>query len=333
VTDLTPEERQRLKRLNQILGEAKRGGVRHLTAKQLRLLPALYRYASSVLARLEARDADTRTLENVRLLLLKAHGLLYRDLEHSTEPWLVRAWNFFMVDCPRQVRAEWKLLGGTFLLLYGLALISFFAVREDLSLAYSFLNPEMVDSEIEQLRETEEGQPFRGNFTFGLEDSASAGGYIMGNNMKVGVIFFAVGLVPPLFLLLMAVNGMMLGTYTAVAGHWGQAGAISSILWCHGTLELQAFVFAGAGGMILLRAWVAPGAWSRKEAMRIESQRALRILAPMFPMLFAAGLIESYVSPHAPTGVRYAVAIITGVMLVAWMLFAGRRSSHVTTMR
>lgn len=324
MSDFSDDDSKRLQQLGTILDAAKRRGVRKLSLTQLQELPILYRFAASLLARLEARDATERAQTNVRLLLLKAHGLLYSDIEQANAPWFVRAWRYFMIDCPQQVRREWKLLGATFLLLYAFVFIAYYAVSQDLSLAYSFLDAGMVDNEIEQLRATEAGEPFKGNFTFGLEESGQVGGMVMGNNIKVGLLFFAAGLIPPIFLFLTGMNGMMVGTYTAVAGHWGQAGAISSILWCHGVLEIQALVFAGAGGMILLRAWVAPGPWSRKEAMRLESRNALRILAPMFPMLFAAGLIEGFVSPHAPTLVRSAVAITTGIMLVGWICFAGR---------
>jgi uncharacterized membrane protein SpoIIM required for sporulation len=121
------------------------------------------------------------------------------------------------------------------------------------------------------------------------------------------------------------VNGLMLGTYTAVAAHWGQGLAISSILWCHGVLEIQAIVLAGAAGLVLVRAWIAPGPWSRRHAMSLESARAWRLLAPVFPMLFVAGTIEGFVSPHAPTEVRVAVAVLTGIGLVAWIALGGRR--------
>jgi uncharacterized membrane protein SpoIIM required for sporulation len=182
----------------------------------------------------------------------------------------------------------------------------------------------MVSQEIAQLEATAEGEPFRGNFTFGIGQSPTTAGWIMAHNMSVGVMFFGAGLVPPVFLLLPSVNGLMLGTYTAVAAHWGQAGAISSILWCHGVIEIQAIVLAGAGGLVLVRAWVAPGPWTRGHAMAIESRRAWKLLAPVFPLLFVAGTIEGFVSPHAPIGVRVATAVVTGLGMVAWVVLGGR---------
>lgn len=227
---------------------------------------------------------------------------------------------------PATIRAEWRLVAVAFALVYGLAAIAFFAVRSDLELAYSLLSPDMVAQEIAQLEATERGEPFRGNFTFGVERSAVTSGAIMSHNIGVGVLFFASGLIPPLYLYLLATNGLMLGTYTAVASHWNQAGEISSILWCHGTIEIQTLVLAGAAGLVLVRAWIAPGPWTRRRAMQIERARAWRLFAPVFPLLVLAGLIEGYVSPHAPTAVRLATAVATGIALVLWVVSGGREA-------
>ena len=116
----------------------------------------------------------------------------------------------------------------------------------------------------------------------------------------------------------------MVGTYTAVAGHWGQAGSISSILWTHGVLEIQTLVLVGTAGLVLVRAWVRPGAYTRAHAMVRESERALALFAPAFPLLVIAGLIEGFISPHAPLAVRLAVAVASGVGLVAWVALGGR---------
>jgi len=318
---------EHLEQLDSLLDSIARRGIGRLDIEGLARLPKLYRYTPPLVARLETSGHEKAALERARGLLARAHGVLYRNARRSTRSPARRLLTYLRDDVPRAVRAEWKVLATSFGLLYGLALVAWFAVRQDLELAYSLLDAGSVANEIQQLQGTEAGETFRGNFTFGPGESPRTAGWIMAHNMGVALIFFSAGLIPPLFFYVLATNGLMLGTYTAVAGHWGQAGSISSILWCHGTLEIQALVFAGAGGMILLRAWIAPGSWSRKEAMRRESRRALRILAPMFPMLFAAGLIEGFVSPHASTPVRYAVAIATGVMLLAWMLFAGRTST------
>lgn len=321
---LTATERQELRRLAAIVDVARRLGLRRVSDRQLEDLPRLYRRASSFQSRLETQGHDPVALAEVRPLVVHAHGLLHAGTRPEAGPWPRRLARYYLQHVPRTLRGEWRLLATTFGLVYGLALVAWLAVSRDLSLAYSLLSPAVVDQEIEQLRATADGAPFRGNFTFGLGESAGVSGFIIANNLRVAVTFFALALLPPFYVLVLALNSLMLGTYTAVAGHWGQAGAISSVLWCHGVLEIQAIVLAGTGGLVLLRAWVAPGPWTRRHAMRIESRRAFAVLAPVFPMLLVAGWIEGYVSPHAPPAVRVAVAVLSGVALLAWALLGGR---------
>jgi len=317
-----PEELLHLRYLRRILRRQEARGDTY--AQSLRELPRLYRFASTLVARLEASGEHPRLRRESRKLLVEAHTLLYRDLDLDRRPWLERTARFLFQECPRTIRAEWRLLVVSLALLYGLAILSYFAVSADLDLAPSLLNPAMVEQEIEQLEATAEGEPFRGNFTFGLAESPTTAGWIMLNNMGVGVLFFTCALVPPLYFYVLATNALMLGTYTAVAGHWGQAGAISSLLWCHGTLEIQAIVFAGTAGLILIRSMIRPGARTRRTALARESRRSLRLLIPVFPMLFFAGIIEAFVTPHTSVEVRLFTAIATGTLLLAWILLGGR---------
>jgi len=319
---------EKLARFGLLCGKASRGGVRSLTPTEAAELPRLYRYAATRLAHIETMGRDPGTARALRAQLVQGHALLFDGLEREERNFLVRTFDFFLREVPRTIRAEWRTIAAAFALVYGLAIASYLAVRGDLDLAWSLLAPEMVAAEIQQLQDTAAGEPFRGNFTFGLGRSPSASGWIMAHNMGVGVIFFASGLLPPLFALVLGMNGLMLGTYTAVAAHWGQGLEISSILWCHGTIEIQALVLAGAAGLVLVRGLVMPGPWSRTHALRLGARRSWRLLAPVFPLLFCAGLIEGFVSPHASTPVRMGVAITSGVVMLAWALLGGLRAEE-----
>jgi uncharacterized membrane protein SpoIIM required for sporulation len=318
------EAERALTRLSALVVRARREGWRGLSDEELEAFPHLYRRVSTLVAEEETAGQDEAELRRRRALLLEAHTL-YRARSGSARELLRGLWRLYLVEVPRTVRAEWKLVASSFALLYGLSVLAALLVRSDLELAFSLTSPEMIGTEIAQLSKSAgAGEPFRGNFTFGLGESPMTAGWIMAHNMLVGVLFFGAGLVPPLFVMLLALNGLMLGSYTAVAMHWGQGWQISSILWCHGTLEIQAILLAGAGGLVLVRGWVAPGSWTRRHALTLESARALRLLAPVFPMLFLAGTIEAFVSPHAGQGVRLAVAGLSLVLMVLWFGFGGR---------
>jgi uncharacterized membrane protein SpoIIM required for sporulation len=289
-------------------------------------LPRLYRHACTRLAELEAEGEDPRLAAELRARIAAAHGILMVDEPRRRGDRLGRTLELVLRVSPRAIRAEWRLLACSFGLVYGLALLAWLGVRRDLDLAYSLLDPAMVQSEIEQLAALAEGEPFRGNFDFGLGRSPLTAGALMLHNIGIGILFFASALLPPLYLYILSTNGLMLGTYTAVASHWGQASAISSILWTHGVIEIQALVLAGTAGLVLVRAWVRPGPYTRGHAMARESRRALELFTPVIPLLVGAGLIEAFVSPHAPLAVRLAVAGASALALIAWVALGGRRT-------
>ena len=311
-------------RFEGLLRKVERQGPRGLSDDELGELLPLYRRAVTQLARLREAGHDPRALERMQALVTRAHGVLHRRPPLPLRTLLGRALRFLAEDCPRAIRAEWRLVGACLLAFYGLAIASFVLVARDLELAYWLYDDASVATQIEQLRDTAAGVPFRGNFTFGMDRSSTIAGFIIGHNILVSVLFFGAGLVPPVFLFVLVTNGLMLGTYTGVASHWDQAGSISSILWCHGTIELQMIVLAGAAGLVLARAVVLPGPWTRRSALARSSRRAWCLLAPMFPFLTLSGLIEGYVSPHAPAGVRIGVALASGLLLVLWVVLGGR---------
>lgn len=313
----------RLRTLRAWLERVDRG--EDLDDAEWRELPRAYRHASSVVARLEASGQRPRLAAGAKRLVADAHRLIYRERQVSKLNPLQRLYRLYAQQCPRAIRSEWRLVCLSLVLVYGLALVSWFAVSRDLDLAPSLLDPGVVAGEIEQLQKARElGEPFRGNFTFGVEESPTTAVMLMLNNIRVSLMFFTSALIPPLYAYVLSSNSLMLGTYTAVAGHWGAAGEISSILWCHGVLEIQAIILSGVAGLVLARGIIRPGRWTRKHALKMETRRGLILIAPMFPMLILAGLIEGFISPHAPTPVRLSVALATGVLLLAWVLFAGR---------
>jgi uncharacterized membrane protein SpoIIM required for sporulation len=318
------EDLQQLGRLSSILVRLRRGRLSRLSSADLRALPRLYRAASSLYARLETRGGDPGTLAETGDLVRRSHAVLYRSTSASQLRWYQKLGQLYMVDAPCALRAEWRLFVFILALFYGLAIIAYAAVSQNLELAFTLLDPLSVANEISQLESLQEGQSFVGNFTFGIGESPSTAGWIMAHNMGVSVLFFASGLLTPFFIYLLASNALMVGTYTAVAAHWDQGSAIMSVLACHGTLELQAIVIAGMAGLIMIRAWIAPGPWTRSHAMHLESRRSLLILAPVFPMLFFAGLIEGFVTPHVGTAARLTVAVVTGCTFLGWLLLAGR---------
>ena len=209
-SSLDETDLEHLRELRNLVRRLRSGGRRD-RPRRVEDFPRLVRHAASTLARLETRAESPQLTAQVRKLLSEAHGLQYQRPRTAPGTLLGRIWTLLMVDAPRTLRAEWRLLALTVILIYGLAALAFVAVARDLDTAPSLLSPAMVAQEIGQLEATAEGEPFRGNFTFGLGESPQTAGWIMVHNMGVGVIFFASALLPPVYLMVLSQNGLMLG--------------------------------------------------------------------------------------------------------------------------
>jgi uncharacterized membrane protein SpoIIM required for sporulation len=94
-------------------------------------------------------------------------------------------------------------------------------------------------------------------------------------------------------------------------------------------LELTAICISGGAGLMLGWAVIAPGPFTRRDALRQVAGDAFGLLAGSALMLIVAGVIEAYVTPHFPAAVRWSVAFLSACCLIAYFGFAGRyRSPH-----
>ena len=95
----------------------------------------------------------------------------------------------------------------------------------------------------------------------------------------------------------------------------------------HGAFELTAIALAGAAGLKLGWALLAPGRLPRGEALRLAAIRAVRLLGGAALFLLIAAFIEAYWSSmtfSTPT-VKYWVGAGLWALVLAYLCLAGRR--------
>jgi len=152
-------------------------------------------------------------------------------------------------------------------------------------------------------------------------------GFYIWNNVRIGFQTFAGGLLfgvgSAWFL---GANAVVIG---AVAGYLTQVG-YSETFWSfvagHSSLELVAIVLAGAAGLRLGLAVIAPGGLSRRSALVAAAKPAVRMMYGAALMLFAAAFVEAFWSPltEVPFQLKITVGLAGWGLLLAYFGFAGR---------
>lgn len=282
--------------------------------------PNAYRRLCHHLALAQARGYSSLLIDALQQLALRGHQQLYRDRGRLS----ASLSTFILAGFPRLVREQWRFVLAAALMFLGSLLGIGLLVYLFPELVYSVLSVEEA-SQIRGMYDPAAGHLGRSIERAASEDWVMFGYYIMHN---IGIAFqtFASGLLFGLgsaFFLFF--NGLTIG---AVAGHLTQIGS-GSTFWSfvigHGAFELTAIVLAGAAGLLLGWALIAPGRLTRGEALRLAAGKSVLIIGGVVLLLLIAAFVEAYWSSSAVTPTtKYIVGALLWLLVLGYLLFAGR---------
>jgi uncharacterized membrane protein SpoIIM required for sporulation len=289
-------------------------------------MPARYRRLCQQLALARSRGYSPQVVERLQDLTQRGHAAFYR----ASPPQWRRALEFFLAEFPRLVRAHRGCLLAS-LLLFAVPLVgTFVAVQLSPELIYTLHDP-MEVAQYESMYDPDDAEGRLGRESG--SDLMMFGFYIM-NNVSIGLRTFASGL---LFgvgtIIVLLTNGLMIGS---IAGHL-QAVGHGDPFWRfvagHSAPELTAIVLAGAAGLQLGLALVAPGRRRRVDALIEAGRIGARMCLGIFAMLVFAAFVEAFWSSIGwiPALVKYAVGAFLWVVTLAWLTLGGRGGSARAT--
>lgn len=279
--------------------------------------PSAYRRLCAHMALARERQYAPALVERLHQLVVDGHHALYSAALPALgprEPFLARRF-------PRLVRQEWRMVALAALLFFGPLLGLMLAVQVHPPLALIVVGPQQLADMQAMYQPDLDRLGRRASDT----DLAMFGFYIW-NNVRIGFQTFAGGVLFGLgsvFFLLF--NGVFLG---AVVGHLTEVGLgeqIWSFVAAHSAPELIAIALAGAAGLKLGAALLAPGRRSRARALVENGRTAFGLVAGAAWLFLLAALIEAFFSPlPLEPRVKYLVGLLGWILLLAWLALAGR---------
>ena len=300
-------------RLETLVTESEKGGVKKLSHADLRDLGLLYRQAAADLSTVRA-DPTSRTLEAyLNRLVGRAHNLVYSGRRIS----FFTLWDFLAHGYPRLLRRMlpyiW-LATAVFLACFALGML-ITTLRPDFAVLW--LGPGMMDKINHHQMWTDA--------VLSMKPQAASG--IMTNNIGVCFTTFAAGITAGLgTLFLLFNNGLEIGTVLACCAQHGMAGSLLAFMVSHGALEIPSIMLAGAAGLRLGAGILFPGMLRRRDALARAGSDAVQLVSATVPLLIIAGTFEGFLSPtHAPVALKCAVGagLFTGLCL--WWGEGGRK--------
>src|SRR5580704_17665071 len=299
-------------KLEALLNQSTKGGLKSLSRSDLQELSLLYRQAAADLAAVREDPGSVHFARYINQLLVRAHNTIYSGRRASP----MAIFSFFWKAYPAAFRRNLK---------HCLLATLIFAVSGLVGAALTYQNPDFKAKLLgPQMVETIEKREMWTHSIVGIKPLASSA--IMTNNMSVGFMTFALGITAGLgTIYMMLFNGLLIG----VIGMACHLSGMRLLLWefvaPHGVLELPAIFLAGGAGLRIAAGLLFPGVLPRRESLTRAGLEAVQLVLGTIPILIIAGLIEAFVSPTGlPIPLKFSMAVALFVLLAAYLFGLSR---------
>jgi uncharacterized membrane protein SpoIIM required for sporulation len=284
-------------------------------------LAALYRRACEQLALSRARSYPAYIVDRLDRLTTDAHQLIYSSRDSGVS----QITGLLLRDLPRSVRAHGAYIGTAAAVFFLPTLIVGLLVYMQPELILSVVDSETAASFEEMYSPTAE--------SIGRERTASTDwmmfGFYVRNNISVAFQCFAGGLFAGFgSLFFLAYNGAFGGAVAGFLTARGLSSTFYSFVATHAAFELTAIVLAGAAGLRMGHALLAPGRSTRLHALIQATRHSIVLVYGATALLFIAAVIEAFWSSAnwLLPSIKYSVAAVCWAAVLGYFLFQGRHA-------
>ena len=292
-----------------------RGGVRHLDAAEVDELVRCYQRTSTHLSYARSALHDQPLVARLTTVVAGAHAVVYGTRPRTARP----LGTFFSSTFPAAV---WH--------------VRRFVVVAALLLLVPFAATAVWLASSERAVEASAPAAVRASYVerdfeayYSSAPAAQFATTVFTNNVRVAILAFAAGILLCVVTAgLLAYNGAAVGVAAGLFAAAGQPARFWGLILPHGLLELSAVAVAGAAGLALGWAVVAPGDRSRAEALAEQGRRSVTIVLGLVVAFLVAGLIEGFVTGQPwPTPLRVAIGAVAWLASSLYVVVLGRAAA------
>lgn len=157
--------------------------------------------------------------------------------------------------------------------------------------------------------------------------AASFAGQVWTNNAWIAAQSVAFGITGIWVPYVMYANAQNIGIMGGLMFSYDRGDVFFSYILPHGLMELTAVFIAGAAGLRIFWAWVAPGPMRRLTALAQEGRSLITVALGLVLVLFVSGLVEAFVTPSTlPVWAKIGIGSAVLGCYWAYTLIWGRRA-------
>ena len=250
----------------------------------------------------------------VTLYLNKLASGIYLGIYKNKKEKSSRILRFWKSELPLIVRRHHRELLYSFIIFVFFALMAAFSAANDQQFVRGVLGNNYVEMTEQNIAK---GDPFG---VYKGENAFSMFLWIAIHNIRISFMIFITGILACLGTIwLLFNNGVMLGSFQYYFFSKGLGWKSVLVIWIHGTLEISAFIIAGAAGLVLGRSLLFPGTYKRLPSLKRGAKDGIKMMIGLIPVFVMAAFLEGFVTRYSQMPVWLSLFIlISSATFIIW---------------
>lgn len=244
---------------------------------------------------------ESKTKGYLNQLASKVHLRIYAN---KREHW-TRMIDFWKWDVPLAMHSSMKELLLAFCMTVIFILVGVVSTSNDESFARLVMGDGYINMTIDNIRQ---GDPMG---VYAHSEMFDMFARIFMNNLLVMLRMFAMGLFLSFGTIAMLFfNGIMLGTFHTLLYQYGVLGVSLYTVYIHGAIEIPAMILSAAAGLAMGNSILFPRTYTRMASFQRGAVKGLKIAVGLVPFIFAAAVLESFVTRYYQTSIVLNLIIV-----------------------